>query len=73
MLIKFEQPIGPVGDVNELEYISALHQSDKTEIRRDASIRGTLLLPVAPFLTTPTTLPQPKIFDPFWPVAMVLS
>ena len=52
MLIKFEQPIGPVGDVNELEYISALHQSDKTEIRRDASIRGTLLLPVAPFLTT---------------------
>lgn len=40
MLIKFEKPAGPVADVNELEYVSALHQSDKNEIRRDGSIRG---------------------------------
>ncbi|GKY91070.1 hypothetical protein MPSEU_000079800 [Mayamaea pseudoterrestris] len=36
----FEQLIGAAGDVKELEYISALHQTDCDELRRDCSIQA---------------------------------
>jgi hypothetical protein len=36
----FEQLVGAAGDVKELEYISALHQTDPTEVRKDGSIKG---------------------------------
>jgi len=35
----FDQLCGAAGDVRELEYVSALHQTDRDELRRDASIR----------------------------------
>ena len=38
----FEQLVGAAGDVRELEYISALHQTDTNQVRKDASIRGML-------------------------------
>ena len=41
MLAAFEKLVGAAGDVRELEYISALHQTDPTEVRKDASIKGT--------------------------------
>lgn len=34
-----ERPIGASADASELEYISALHQTDK-ELREDGSISG---------------------------------
>ena len=40
MATTFEQQIGAAGDVRELEYISALHQTTTEEVRRDASIKG---------------------------------
>ena len=40
MSAAFEQLIGAAGDVRELEYISALHQTTTEEVRRDASIKG---------------------------------
>jgi len=43
MAATFEALTGAAGDVKELEYISALHQT-REEVRRDASIRGELLL-----------------------------
>jgi hypothetical protein len=36
----FEQLVGAAGDVKELEYISALHQTDPREVRKDGSIKG---------------------------------
>jgi hypothetical protein len=39
MTIGFLRPVKAAGDVKELEYISALHQTD-SEIRPDGSIRG---------------------------------
>lgn len=36
----FEQLQGAAGDVKELEYISALHQTNPREVRRDGSIKG---------------------------------
>ena len=39
MTIGFLRPVGAAGDVKELEYISALHQTDP-EIRTDGSIKG---------------------------------
>jgi hypothetical protein len=36
----FELLVGAPGDVKELEYISSLHQTDVTEVRKDASIKG---------------------------------
>jgi hypothetical protein len=36
----FEQLIGAAGDVKELEYISALHQTDCDQLRRDCSIKA---------------------------------
>lgn len=39
-LAPFDQLIGAPGDVMELEYISALHQTDVNEVRKDGSIRG---------------------------------
>ena len=44
MLAKFERLVGAAGDVKELEYISALHQTDTDEVRKDASIKGKLVL-----------------------------
>jgi len=40
MVAQFEQLIGAAGDVRELEYISALHQTDMSQVRKDASIKG---------------------------------
>lgn len=37
---RFEQLVGAAGDVAELEYIAALHQTGD-EVRRDASLQGT--------------------------------
>jgi len=73
MLIKFEQPIGAVADVNELEYISALHQSDKTDIRRDGSIRGKLLMLCFDASLTLQPRGQPKTSEAFLQVGTVLS
>ena len=39
--ISFDRPVGAATDVKELEYVSFLHQSG-TELRLDASIRGTV-------------------------------
>ena len=39
--IQFERPIGAPADVRELEYVSALHQTNEEEIRMDGTIRGT--------------------------------
>jgi hypothetical protein len=41
MSAAFEQLVGAAADVRELEYISALHQTDQDHVRRDASIKGT--------------------------------
>jgi acetone carboxylase gamma subunit len=41
MSAPFEQLVGAAGDVRELEYISALHQTDTDQVRNDASIKGT--------------------------------
>ena len=40
MLASFEKLVGAAGDVRELEYVSALHQTDSTEVRKDASIKA---------------------------------
>lgn len=40
MGLKKRRPCGAVADVNELEYISALHQTGKDELREDGSIQG---------------------------------
>lgn len=40
MASSFDQQIGAEGDVRELEYISALHQTTTEEVRRDASIKA---------------------------------
>lgn len=39
MTIDFLRPVGAAGDVKELEYVSAIHQTGP-DIRRDGSIRG---------------------------------
>jgi hypothetical protein len=39
-IVAFECPVGACADVAELEYVSALHQTTKTEIRRDGSIKA---------------------------------
>ena len=36
----FERPVGASADVAELEYISALHQTDVQELRQDGTIDG---------------------------------
>ena len=40
MSAAFEKQIGAAGDVRELEYVSALHQTTTEEVRQDASIKG---------------------------------
>jgi hypothetical protein len=41
MSFEFERPIGAPADVIELDYVSALHQTDvQGGIRRDSSIQG---------------------------------
>ena len=40
MATPFAIPTGPPGDTAELEFISALHQTDPTCIRKDGSIKG---------------------------------
>jgi len=40
MLSTFELLVGAAGDVQELEYISALHQTDVEQVRRDASLQA---------------------------------
>jgi len=40
MGLQKRRPCGAVADVNELEYISALHQTGKDELREDGSIQG---------------------------------
>ncbi|CAB9504800.1 expressed unknown protein [Seminavis robusta] len=40
MAASFEQLVGAAADVRELEYVSALHQTDLEEVRKDASIRA---------------------------------
>lgn len=39
MTITFERPIGSHLDVNELQYLSALHQTG-LELRQDATVTG---------------------------------
>mmetsp|Transcript_53181 Transcript_53181/g.159171 ORF Transcript_53181/g.159171 Transcript_53181/m.159171 type:complete len:1076 (-) Transcript_53181:971-4198(-) len=39
MTIAFERPVGAAADLSELEYISALHQSQPGMVRKDGSIR----------------------------------
>lgn len=42
MVYSFDRPVGATGDVTELEYCSALHQTDAIGgIRKDFSIQGT--------------------------------
>jgi len=38
MSFQFQRPVGAVADLKELEYISALHQTDQCNIRADGSI-----------------------------------
>jgi hypothetical protein len=37
---KYSKPCGAIADVKELEYISALLQTEKLELRKDGSIHG---------------------------------
>eukprot|EP00804_Cyclotella_cryptica_P013395 CCRYP_005153-RC/>CCRYP_005153-RC protein AED:0.37 eAED:0.37 QI:231/1/1/1/1/0.91/12/2182/791 len=37
---KYSKPCGAIADVKELEYISALHQTEFNELRKDGSIRA---------------------------------
>jgi hypothetical protein len=42
MSFEFERPIGAPADVTELDYVSALHQTDvQGGVRKDGSIQGT--------------------------------
>lgn len=43
MAIGFSRPRGAARDVKELEYISALHQTDLKELRTNGSIQGMFL------------------------------
>ena len=43
MTIGFLRPTGAAADVKELEYVSALHQTDLKEMRMDGSITGTTI------------------------------
>ena len=47
--ISFDRPVGAATDVKELEYVSFLHQSG-TELRLDASIRGTVNIAINVFI-----------------------
>lgn len=40
MAIGFSRPVGAVADVKELEYISAIAQTDVQHLRTDGSING---------------------------------
>jgi hypothetical protein len=40
MTIVFDRNVGAAADVKELEYISALHQTDPSGVRTDGSIKG---------------------------------
>jgi hypothetical protein len=40
MRLKKMIPCGAGADLNELEYISALHQTGRNELREDGSIKG---------------------------------
>lgn len=40
MTIGFDRPSGAAADVKELEYVSAIHQTDLKELRKDGSITG---------------------------------
>ena len=41
MSFSFQRPVGSIADVAELEYVSALHQTDvQGGIRQDGSIQG---------------------------------
>jgi hypothetical protein len=42
MAIGFLRPVGASSDVKELEYVSAIHQTDLKGVRADGSIRGEL-------------------------------
>lgn len=42
MYLEFQELRGAAGDVQELEFISALHQTDEEGVRVDASIEGEL-------------------------------
>jgi len=41
MTITFERPVGAWADIEELEYIAALHQTCTPELRRDGSVSAT--------------------------------
>jgi hypothetical protein len=41
MTIAFDRPVGAPADVKELEYISALYQTQANELRSNASVTGT--------------------------------
>eukprot|EP00985_Skeletonema_marinoi_P006080 scaffold2641_cov133-Skeletonema_marinoi.AAC.5 len=43
MGLQKRRPCGAAADINELEYISALHQTGKDELREDGSIQGAYL------------------------------
>jgi hypothetical protein len=40
MTILFDRRVGAAADVSELDYVSALHQTDPSGVRTDGSIRG---------------------------------
>jgi hypothetical protein len=40
MAIGFLRPVGASSDVKELEYVTAIHQTDLKGVRADGSIRG---------------------------------
>ena len=44
LLAPFEQLVGAAGDVKELEYVSALLQTDVEQLRLDASVQGERVL-----------------------------
>jgi hypothetical protein len=39
-MVGFERHVGAAADAKELEYISALHQTDPEGVRTDGSIQG---------------------------------
>jgi hypothetical protein len=40
MSFSFKRPVGAIADTTELEYVSALHQTNVEGIRKDGSIQG---------------------------------
>lgn len=65
---KYSKPSGAIADVKELEYISALLQTERLELRKDGSIEGELkyYLAAASIILLSLLLLSPLISPTVW-------